>query len=109
MNNLLADYEKEYKELGRTPRPLAKRMLVFMIHGLFTTLKFPYVQFPVVSCMGANLMPLIRQAIKHLTCLGIVVVAITCDGASDNRKMFAMHNPDDPAVYKTVIKLIYQT
>lgn len=77
-------------------------MLVFMVCGLFTTLKFPYVQFPVVSCKGANLMPLIREAIKHLTCLGIVVVTITCDGASDNRKMFSMHDPDNAAVYKTV-------
>ena len=47
-------------------------------------------------------MPLVCQAIKHLTCLGIVVVAITCDGASDNCKMFSMHAPDDPSVYKTV-------
>lgn len=47
-------------------------------------------------------MPLIREAIKHLTCLGIVVVTITCDGASDNHKKFAMHDPDDPSVYKTV-------
>ena len=59
VNNLLADYENEYKESARTPRPLAKRMLVFMIRGLFITLKFLYVQFPVVSCKGANLMPLI--------------------------------------------------
>ena len=102
VNNLLADYEREYKASGRTPKPLAKRMLVFMVRGLFTTLTFPYVQFPVVSCKGPNLMPLVRQAIKHLTCLGIVVVAITCDGASDNRKMFSMHAPDDPSVYKTV-------
>ena len=34
VNNFLADYKKEYKELGRTPRPLAKCMLVFMIRGL---------------------------------------------------------------------------
>ena len=76
VNNLLADYEKDYKKSGRTPRPLAKRLLVFMVHGLFMTLKFPYVQFPVITCKGANLIPLIHEAIMYLTCLGVVVVAI---------------------------------
>lgn len=28
------------------PRPLAKTMLVLMVRGLFTNLRFPYAQFP---------------------------------------------------------------
>ena len=63
-------------------------MPMFMMRGLFTSLKFPHIQFPIASTKGSDIFPLVRQAIKHLTRLGLVVTTITCDGASDNHKMF---------------------
>ena len=42
VNDLLSDMEREVKN-PNTRRPLAKVMLVFMIRGLFTSMKFPYV------------------------------------------------------------------
>lgn len=75
---------------------------VFMVRGLFTSLKYPYVQFPAASTKGADIFPLIKQAIKHLTRLGLCVVSVTCDGVSDNCRMFYMHNPDSELSYKTV-------
>ena len=47
-------------------------------------LSFPYVQFSANSTKGADVLPLVHQAIKHLTQLGLYVVTITCDDASDN-------------------------
>ena len=102
VNNMLSDYEQQFNSLGRTPRPLSKCMLVFMIRGLFTSLKYPYIQFPAASTKGADIFPLIRQAIKHLTRLGLCVISITCDGASDNRRMFYMHDPSSDLCYKTL-------
>jgi len=63
-------------------------MLVFMVQGLFTSLKFSYAQFPAANTKGADIFPLVRQAIKHLTRLGLMVATITCDSASDNCRMF---------------------
>jgi len=51
-----------------------------------------YVQFPASNTKGADIFPLVRQAIKHLTRLGLVAATITYDGASDNRRMFTMFN-----------------
>jgi len=101
INNVLLDYEQHLENSGRTPRPLSKCMLVFMVRGLFTSLKFPYLQYPASSTKGADIFPLVRQAIKHLTRLGLCVVSVTCDGASDNRKMFSMHDPSSDLCYKT--------
>ena len=101
VNNLLSDYEQKLTTSQGNPRPIGKCMLMFMVRGLFTNLKFPYVQFSANSTKGADIFPLVRQAIKHLTRLGLYVVTITCDGASDNRRMFAMFNDKATLSYKT--------
>ena len=102
VNNLLADYEQQLTTSNTSPRPLAKCMLMFMVRGLFTSLKYPYVQFSAASTKGADIFPLVRQAIKHLTRLGLTVLTVTCDGASDNRRMFQMFNPKADLSYKTM-------
>ena len=55
-----------------------------MIRGLFTSLKFPYVHFPASSNKGPELFPVLRKVIAGLTRLGLEVLAVTCDGASEN-------------------------
>ena len=106
LNNLLADYEQQLSSTETAPRPLGKCMLMFMVRGLFTSLKFPYVQFPTASTKGSDIFPLVRQAIKHLTRLGLVVTTITCDGASDNRKMFSMFNSKQTLLIKRLMFLV---
>ena len=54
-NSLLSDYEQQFNTQGRTPRALGKLVLVFMIRGLFTSLKFPYVQFVAASIKGEHI------------------------------------------------------
>ena len=77
-------------------------MLMFMVRGLFTNLKFPYVQFPANSTKGANIFPLVCQAMKHLSRLGLHVITVTCNGASDNRRIFSIFNDKATLSYKTV-------
>ena len=92
VNNLLAAAEQRFKDPDNVARrPLAKCMLVIMIRGLFNSLKFPYCQFPATSTKGSQLFPLLRHCIFRLTLLGLVIVSMTCDGASDNRRMFSLH------------------
>ena len=69
-----------------------------MIRGLFTSLKFPCVQFPAVSTKGFILFPLLQ---KIVICL-IIVLGVMCDGSSDNRKMFSLHCCVDKTVHKIV-------
>ena len=103
VNTLLMAAEEKFKDPGSNmQRPLAKRMLVFMVRGLFTSLKFPYAQFPAASPKGAQLCPLLHQCIFRLTRLGLTVVSVTCDGASDNRRMFSLHGTKKDLTYKTV-------
>ena len=103
VNNLLMAAEEKFRDpSSNMQRPLAKRMLVFMVRGLFTSLKFPYAQFPAASTKGAQLFPLLHQCIFRLTRLGLTVVSVTCDGASDNRRLFSLHGTRKNLTYKTV-------
>ena len=40
VNNILHDAERQFKNPNDHRRPLDKVMLVFMLHGLFTSMKF---------------------------------------------------------------------
>ena len=43
---------------------------------------------------------LLRKVLACLAWLGMTVVSVVCDGASDNRRMFSMHDSNDKMVYK---------
>jgi len=102
VTNLLDEAEDQAIQDEDYLRPLAKCMLVFMIRGLFTSLKFPYAQFPAVSTKGSSLFPLLRKILARLTRLGLIVLGVVCDGASDNRRMFSLHGCGDKTVHKIV-------
>ena len=72
---------------------LAKTMLVFMVQGLFSSLEFPYVQFPCTAISGDLLFDPLWQAIERIERCGLKVLAVTADGASPNRRLFKIHNP----------------
>ena len=84
----LHDFEEAVLSYTPSKWSLAKIMMVFMVRGIFSDIKFPYAQFPIASGTGYDLFPLIWQAIDHLECNGIHVMGITADGASINRKLF---------------------
>jgi len=91
VNKLLMAVEEKFKDpSSNMQRPLAKRMLVIMVRGLFTSLKFPFAQFPAASTKGAQLFPLLHHCFFCLTRLGLTVVSVTCDGTSDSHLMFSL-------------------
>ena len=66
-------------------------MLTFMVRGIFTKLEFPYAQFPTRGVTADKLFPIVWDAVRNLEECGLMVMVITCDGASPNRKFFKMH------------------
>jgi len=56
--SILQDAERQqFKNPNDYQRPLAK-VMVFMIHGMFTNMKFVYARFPAASTKNANLFPI---------------------------------------------------
>lgn len=100
----LNDYEQLCLSAGepKKKRTLAKTIVVFMVRGAVTSLIFPYAIFPVCSLKGYNLFPVLWEVIGRLTRHKFRILAITCDGASANRKMFRMHDKSNENVYKAV-------
>ena len=101
--NLLAEYEQQQNGDGSTNfrRPVAKCMVVFMVRGLFTSLKFAYAQFPSTNTKECDLFYLLWKVIERLTRLGLNVLAVSCDGAKNNRKMFKLHGSEKDITYST--------
>ena len=62
-----------------------------MVRGLVTDLHFPYVMFPVKTLKGHELFSLVWRTVERLSLLDFKVLALCCDGAKCNRKMFGMH------------------
>lgn len=58
---------------GHDVRRLAKTMMVFMVKGLFTPLRFPYAQFPCSSLTGDLLFHPFWQAVFRLERMGFKV------------------------------------
>ena len=79
INNHLLAFERSINEGEATTKPLAKSMLEIMVKGLFTPLKFPYVQFLCVNISGDMLFDPFWKAVYCLerTGLKVSVHAIT--------------------------------
>ena len=75
VNNQLYDFEQSLGGDGTgLQKPLAKSMLVFMFKGLFTNIATSYAQFPVCSLKGANMFPLLWEAVGRLSQMGCCVL-----------------------------------
>ena len=68
-------------------------MLVLMVRGLFSSLNFPYVQFPCNEVSGNQLYDPFWEAVGRLERCGFYVLALVCDGLAANRRLFRLHNP----------------
>ncbi|XP_046566200.1 uncharacterized protein LOC124274872 [Haliotis rubra] len=69
-------------------------MLVLMIRGIVTDLKYPYAAFATRGISADYLFPLLWGAVSNLETIGLKPLFVTCDGASPNRKFFSLH--EDP-------------
>ena len=75
INNHLSAFERSINEGEVIAKPLAKSMLAIMVKGLFTPLKFPYVQFPCVNISGDMLFDPFWKAVYRLERMGLKVSA----------------------------------
>lgn len=103
-NNHLIDFESAISQgtNKKSHRPFAKTLLVFMVRGLVTNFIFPYALYPATSLKGCDLFPLLWEVIERLTRNGFRVFAVTCDGATCNRRLIKLHS-------KTRKDLVYKT
>ena len=103
INTHLLEFQAQV-EVGSEPHGLAKSVLVFMVRGLFSSLEFPYAQFPLATTTGDLMFSLLWEAISRLELCGAKVQAVTADGASPNRRLFKIHTPFRSSVIKHKVK-----
>ena len=100
VNDHLSKFEENAS--SDTPKPnLATHVLTFMVSGILSNLEFPYVSFPCSSVSGDQLYSLVWGCVRRLEACGFKVVALTCDGASANRKFLKLHKDSQGITYKT--------
>ena len=75
INNHLSRFERLLSEDDDATDeiPLAKSMLVFMVRGIFSALKFPYAQFPCSSLVGEQLFSPFWECVFRLERMGFKV------------------------------------
>ena len=73
MNNHLLAFERSVSSDSKEYRVPAKSMLTFMVKGLFTSFKFPYVDFSGTKTTGDNIFPPFWDVVKHLERIGLKV------------------------------------
>ena len=70
---------------------VADHMLLFMVRGLFTDLEFPYAQYATQTASGTELFAVVWDVVRNLESCDLRVIALSCDGASPNRRFFRLH------------------
>ena len=73
VNNHLISFERKVDHTSLDDVPLAKSMMTFMVRGLFTTLQFPYSQFPCANVSGELLFDPFWEAVYRLERCGFKV------------------------------------
>ena len=73
VNEHLLRFERSINNTSHDDKPLAKSMMTFMVRGLFTSLKFPYAQFPCASISGELLFDPFWEAVYRLERCGFKV------------------------------------
>ena len=97
--NSLTSLENELE--GKKPE-LARYMLVVMVRGIASNLKFPLAAFATNGITADLLYGIMLKAVEIVELQAeLKVMFITCDGASPNRRFFEMHRgADEGPVYR---------
>ena len=98
INNHLLKFEEMLQ--GHDYCTLANSMLVFMVRGLFSKFNFPYAQFCCSDLSGDLMFDPFWEAIARLERQGFNVLAVTCDGASTNRRLWKLHANGNKVIHK---------
>ena len=103
VNNELADLERECSTADQHPT-IATHILVLMVRGVFTGLRFPYAHFPTTTSKAEQLFDIVWEAIERIEHKKLKVIVVCSDGASTNRKIFRMHGESSCQPYHPVYK-----
>ena len=91
INNHLLSFERSLADEPDQMPAIASSVLVILVRGLTSKLNFPYAQFACANLSGDLLVDPIWESISRLERQGIKVLALTCDGASTNRRLWNLH------------------
>ncbi|XP_065645377.1 uncharacterized protein LOC136075866 [Hydra vulgaris] len=88
----------------------ATHVLVFLVRSIVNPLKFSLANFATTGVTACQNFPLLWKAIGICELNSLKVIAVTCAGASANRKLFKMHftmtcndmNPHVDVTYRTL-------
>ena len=100
-NNQILEFEAHISNGESSPDPsLAKTMMVFMVKGLLHKFDYPYAQFACGKMTGDLIFDPIWEAVARLERIGFFVLALCCDGASSNRRLWKLHSESKELVYR---------
>lgn len=99
-NQILQFQDRIANGQGEHNRPLANTVMMFMVKGLLHKFDYPYVQFAVEKLTGDLMVDPMWEAIARLERIGFVVLALCCDGASPNRRLWKLHSDSNELVYR---------
>ena len=88
----LEDTELNYATLEKTDNN-AIHILAFLIRSIVNSFKFSLAIFETSGASASQMFPLLCKAISICELNSFKVLAVTCDGASPNHKLFKMHFP----------------
>lgn len=91
--NKFLDYIEGFEDLGPLGRndKIGTHALVIMVRGLFKNWKFPLSFFFTGSGVkGNDLVIIVKQAINHITEVGLIPTCIVCDQGTQNRRTFTL-------------------
>ena len=71
-----------------------------MVKGLLHKFDYPYVQFTCEKLTGDLMVDPMWEAIARLERIGFAVLALCCDGASPNRRLWKLHSDSNELVYR---------
>ena len=98
-NNQILEFEAIISN-GESSPSLAKTMMVFMVKSLLHKFDYPYAQLACGKMTGDLIFDPMWEAIARLERIGFFVLALCCDGASSNRRLWKLHSDSKELVYR---------
>ena len=104
------DAELNYATLQKST-DIAVHVLVLLLRSVVNPFKFSLASFATTGATSSQMFPLLWKTISICELNSLKILAVTSDGASQNRKLFRMYfpmtkeddmNPDTDAIYRTV-------
>ncbi len=90
----LGDINEELNLLNENQNEMATHMMAVMVRSICANFKFQLAHYPTAKTTAGDIFPIVWELVEHLELSGFKVLAITCDGASINRRFFKMHQPE---------------